>query len=273
MYLLPALITFIILSFIVLYGFAKAQPEIRELELEEEQREQLSFIHQSPNFEQLSKGWHEQLLHFVPFYAALNDENQTRFREKMLSFLHRINFIPIDFTLVDNDYLFVASSAVMPIFHLDNWMYPSLRNVVLHNRALGTFEDHEGNELYTAGLVNFNTAPDTVHLSRPVLWNDFHCDTASNVALHEFMHVIDSQDKQMDGVPGLLIDKKYIEPWIKLMLTEMKGVLDEKSNIDSYAGESRAEFLATVCEYYFKQPAEFRIQHPDMCDMMDKVFK
>jgi MtfA peptidase len=216
---------------------------------------------------------HETLKRYIPVYQSLSGSHQQLFRNKMKQFIERVQLFPIDFELVDRDYLFVSASAVLPVFTLDDWLYPNLNIVVLHQHTMDSYQDKEGNHWSTAGMFDYSRAPDTLHIARNVLWYDFINDTPANVALHEFMHCIDSNDRSIDGIPLLLLDKQYITPWVELMVVEIKNIVDKKSSINPYAAESNAEFLATVSEFYFKQPYQFQQQHPNLFAMMQKIFK
>src|SRR5690606_16507393 len=85
-----------------------------------------------------------------------------------------------------------------------------------------------------------------------------------NVAIHEFVHILDKQDGEIDGVPGTLNDKEYAKPWLQLMHREMGKIRTGKSDIDTYAGTSEEEFLAVASEYFFERPKLFQTKHPQL---------
>ncbi len=223
------------------------------------------------DFNQFKEDWHRLLNQYVPFYQALSHANQLTFQDKMLQFLKRVEIFPLDFEITDKDYLFVASSAVLPVFLKDDWLYPSLKMVILHQYPLGVFEDRHGNELQTAGMFDFKRSPDKIHIVREILWKDFLHDTPCNVALHEFVHCIDYADQRIDGIPAILMEKRYVEPWMNQMLLEMKNLFHPQSKINWYAGENKPEFLATVFEYYFKQPYHFQQHHPELFKILQRI--
>lgn len=217
--------------------------------------------------------WHILLLHYVRFYAKLNEPEQAAFRNKIMKFLTQVKVCGVGFMPAHQDYLWVAASGVIPIFYLKNWMYPNLTRVVLHQQAFGAFEDKQGVTLYVAGLVDFKHMPQTIHLARNVLWHDVMHDTPSQVAIHEFIHWIDYQDQSIDGIPYLLLSAQSIQAWAHHMKHEIQAIHLGTSQINPYGASKPAEFLATVSEMYFKQPDTLQQYHPALYKMLHKMYK
>lgn len=232
-------------------------------------------IHSFPqhSFDTFSDEWRTLMTNHCSYYKALKPESRAIFEAKVCHFLSIVKIVPIDFEAHPNDYLFVAAGAVLPTLHLSYYAYPHLKYVVLHPQTFGMFEDDNGDTLHTAGYIAPKRFPDRLHLARNVVWHDFLGDTDSNVAIHEFIHLLDFGDRKMDGIPEGLMDKKHIEPWIKLMIEEMESIKNGYSSINNYAGENAPEFLSTVVEYYFKKHDVFRQKHPRVCEVLDAIFK
>lgn len=142
-------------------------------------------INRYPNLNEFPNEWYYYLEKYFPFYNKLNANDKELFRTKMVKFVNYIDFFPIDFQMLDRDYVYIAGSAVMPILYNDDWFYPNLRRIIIHNKThLGIFKADDGSQQYTVGFYDIGTDPYSIHLSRNQIWYDFIYDTASNVALH-----------------------------------------------------------------------------------------
>jgi len=93
-----------------------------------------------------------------------------------------------------------------------------------------------------------------------------------NTGLHEFVHLIDKMDGTMDGVPELLLPRKYIAQWQQLMEQTMYEIRRGQSDIDAYAATGASECFAVLSEYFFEQPNLFRQIHPQLNEMMERIF-
>ncbi|MBP6455217.1 MAG: zinc-dependent peptidase [Chitinophagaceae bacterium] len=217
--------------------------------------------------------WREILIQYFSFYNKLNNTQKELFEKKIIHFLSGTTIKAIDFQMTDKDYIFIASSAVIPVFHLEDWLYPHLNEVLLHQDSIEHLTQTHKNDMELVGLVNVKLYPQIMHISRKQLWIDIKYNTDANVALHEFIHLIDYDDSRMDGIPLLLFDKKHIVPWVKQMMLEMKWIYENKSSLNTYAGESPPEFLATICEHYFQQPEDLKLKSPTVFYILEDVFK
>jgi MtfA peptidase len=94
-----------------------------------------------------------------------------------------------------------------------------------------------------------------------------------NTAIHEFVHLIDKMDGTLDGVPELLLERKYLAQWQQLLQTTMDQIRSGQSDIDAYAATSPVECFAVVSEYYFEQAEIFYNQHPEWNNILEKVFR
>jgi len=93
-----------------------------------------------------------------------------------------------------------------------------------------------------------------------------------NTAIHEFVHLLDKSDGEIDGLPESLLDKKYIKPWLLLIQGKIREILDNESDIDPYATTNQAEFFAVVSEYFFERPDLLKEKHPQLYRLLTKIF-
>lgn len=109
-------------------------------------------------------------------------------------------------------------------------------------------------------------------LSLEALRYGFSESAASNTAIHEFVHLIDKADGEVDGVPEYLIPQKLIQPWISEMHATIEKIRNDDSDIRDYAGVNEAEFLAVVSEYFFQKPELLQEDHPELFKLLNKIY-
>ena len=211
----------------------------------------------------------------ILFYQRLNEVDQKRFLKEVNSFLQRINITAINTDITDIDKIQVAVSAVIPMFAFEGWEYPHLEEVLLYNDHFNMGFETEGNDdRNIMGLVGTGMYKNKMLLSKPALQEGFNNNTdKSNTAIHEFVHLIDGADGDTDGIPEILIDKKYVLPWMNLIHSEMEKMKDNDSDINPYGYTNKSEFFAVAAEYFFERPELFEDTHPELYKMMQQIFK
>ena len=86
------------------------------------------------------------------------------------------------------------------------------------------------------------------------------------------MHLIDKSDGEIDGVPKVLMDRKYALPWINQMSKEIDRIYEGRSDINPYGGTNRAEFFSVASEYFFERPRLLEEKHPELYALMERIF-
>lgn len=211
----------------------------------------------------------------VPFYGKLDEAGKKRFEEKLVRFLRRVRVTGVQVTVTDEDKVLVAASAVIPIFHFDDWEYNNLNEVLLYPGNFDESFETEGDDKPILGMVGWGHMNGVMILSQHELRQDFlNKSGKDNTAIHEFVHLVDKRDGAIDGVPEVLMkDHHYAVPWLKLMHTEIQKIKAGKSDIDPYGATNEAEFFAVAAEYFFERPELFRNKHPELYEMMKTVFE
>ena len=211
----------------------------------------------------------------ILFYQRLDADEKKRFLKEVNDFLQKINITAINTDIADIDKVHVAVSAVIPMFSFEGWQYPNLEEVLLYNDHFNMGFETDGNEdRNIMGLVGTGVYKNKMLLSKPALQEGFNnTSDKSNTAIHEFVHLIDSADGDTDGVPELLMDKKYVLPWMNLIHTEMEKMKDNHSDINPYGYTNKSEFFAVTAEYFFERPALFEEKHAELYKMMQQIFK
>jgi len=211
----------------------------------------------------------------INFYRRLNAEEKQRFREEADQFLQTVAITPVNTTVTNADRILIAAGAVIPMFAFKGWTYPNLKEVLVYNDTFNMdFQTESSESRNILGLVGTGVYKDKMMISRNALQNGFSNDAdLSNTAIHEFVHLIDGADGAVDGVPEILLDKQYVEPWISLVREEMGKMLQEDSDINPYGYTNPTEFFAVISEYFFEKPEQFAEKHPELFEMMERIFR
>lgn len=215
-----------------------------------------------------------ELEEHVVFYQRLNTAGKASFRKRAQHFLDTTRITPVkDITITELDKLYVASSAIIPIFHFPDWAYNNLDEVLIYP---GTFtqdfseEDEKRNVL---GMVGDGAMHRMMILSLPSLRAGFERDGAGNTGIHEFVHLLDKADGATDGIPDYMIPKDMVEPWIRQMHRTIREIRENDSDINPYAGTNDAEFFAVISEYFFQKPEFLQEHHPELYRILEETYR
>lgn len=212
----------------------------------------------------------------VAYYARLDAEEQQRFQQEVAAFIQDIRITGVQVAVTDEDRVLLAASAIIPIFAFPGWKYPNLREVLVYPDLFDhQFSLEEGNaDRNIQGMVGSGALHKMMVISRSALRDGFSNKTdKENTAIHEFVHLIDKTDGDIDGIPELLLDKKYVHPWLQLMLEEIEAIKENESDINPYGATNKAEFFAVAAEYFFERPLLFKQKNPELYDLMERIFR
>jgi Mlc titration factor MtfA (ptsG expression regulator) len=220
------------------------------------------------NFKQL-------LAQHVSYYNKLDEKNKRRFEEKVKEFLGYISIEGVNTDVTFFDKLLVASSAVIPIFGFDKWKYYNLKMVLLYP---ATFNRSEflvpGYEKNTLGMIGNGPLQRIMILSKPALHYGFQATSSKeNTGIHEFVHLLDKEDGDVDGLPEALLHRKYNTQWLELINQNIETIISGHSDINYYGAFNNAEFFAVTSEYFFSSPELFQQNHPELFDLMCNIFQ
>lgn len=224
-------------------------------------------------------GWRQILAERVAFYLALTDDEKRRFEKQVQLFLAQTRITGIKTSLDDATRLLVAAAAIIPIFGFrGGWEYDNLGEVLVFPDAWQLPRDEskeiaplEGTLL---GSVQNFQSDHYMRLSKAALEQGFRdAKDKQNVGIHEFAHLLDEADGQIDGVPLLLMPRELVPEWQRLMHQEIEQIRAGKSSIGDYAGTSTAEFFAVVLEYFFEKPEQLEQHHPELYQLLTRTFR
>ena len=219
------------------------------------------------------KKWRIILTQKVNFYNSLSPKEQPLFEYKIQEFLLNHAITGIDVEVNVEDKLLVASSAIIPIFKFSDWRYDNLFEVLLYPAMFNEDFETKGRDRRILGMVGTGYMEGKMILSKPALHLGF--DNASdkkNTAIHEFVHLIDKADGEIDGIPHALLERPYVLPWLDMMNKKMDEIYEEESDINPYGGTHRVEFFAVVSEYFFERPRLLAKKHPELFEHLEKIF-
>jgi Mlc titration factor MtfA (ptsG expression regulator) len=225
------------------------------------------------NNEPLPDNFRNLLSEHVSFYNKLDESDKLVFETRIKDFLSYVRIHGVNTEIEDLDKILVASSAVIPAFNF-NWHYYNLTDVLIYS---GTFSSDEfsvtAKEKNTLGMVGTGPMQRIMILSKHALREGFSNELSEkNTGIHEFVHLLDKADGDTDGIPEALLSRQYAIPWIKYMSEEIEKIKKGSSDINIYGATNNAEFFAVASEYFFGAPGKFRKEHPELFDMMEKIF-
>lgn len=218
--------------------------------------------------------WRPILESKVPFYTTLNASDKAHFEYKIHEFILNISFTGVKIEIEDEDRLLIASSAIIPIFNFKDWRYNNLDEVILYPNAFNKNFDLEGPNRRILGMVGSGFMEGKMILSREALHHGFQNETDKhNTAIHEFIHLVDKADGEIDGIPSVLLEKQYVLPWMQMVMSKIDEMkLKEHKDINPYGATNQAEFLAVVGTYFFERPKLLRRKHPELYKLLCEIF-
>lgn len=218
--------------------------------------------------------WRVILLNKVPFYNALTNEEKDLFEFKIQEFLLNCRITGIKTSVEQSDKLLVAASAIIPIFHFKDWKYSNIDEVLIYPSMFNEKFETQGPDRQILGMVGSGYMEGKMILSKPALRHGFKNESdKKNTAIHEFVHLIDKSDGTIDGIPKLLLEKQYTIPWIDLINKKIEEIYDNNSDINPYGGTNKEEFFSVASEYFFERPKLLAQNHPELYDLLEKIFK
>jgi MtfA peptidase len=222
----------------------------------------------------LPENYRELLTDYVKFYRQLGEEDKERFEKRVEQFLSAVKITGVNAVAEDLDKLLIASGAIIPVFAITDWQYINLHEVLLYPGAFNEDFDQDGSDRHYGGMVGSGAMQHVMIITKWQLRQGFiNEQTARNTAIHEFVHLIDKMDGSMDGVPEIILERKYKERWKNLMDTTIDQMKTNGSDIDMYGATSPVEFFAVISEYFFEQPGLLKPNHPDIYEMLEWIYK
>ena len=210
----------------------------------------------------------------VAYFQALEESQKCRFRKMVLVFLDETRITGIKTVVDDQTRVLVAASAIIPIFQFPNWEYRSLGEVLIYPANFDDSYKTDGNaERNILGMVGTGHLKGVMVLSKPALIAGFNISNdRNNVGIHEFAHLVDQADGELDGIP-LGAPSNLVAEWIRWVGKELTTDSTTRTHIKPYAYTNEAEYFAVLVEYFFEAPATLQRKNPELYSMLERMFR
>jgi Mlc titration factor MtfA (ptsG expression regulator) len=232
-----------------------------------------AFKPKRPEVFPLPENYKQLLNDYVKFYWGLAEEDKKKFEDRFQRFLSAVRIIGANAEIEDLDRVLIGAGAIIPVFFIPDWEYVNLREVLVYPGNFNQDFDQHGAERPISGMVGTGAMQNVMIISKWELRQGFiDANNKRNTAIHEFVHLVDKMDGTTDGVPEILLERKYIPRWQNLVHSEMERIKRGESDIDFYGATNPVEFFAVISEYFFEQPGLFKENHPELNEMMERIF-
>jgi len=214
------------------------------------------------------------LLDTVSFYRSLSPDEKTLFETRCLSFVQDTEFIGHDLEVSDEDRLLVACGSVILAWGFSQWHYVKVETVILVSRSFNQNSEFNQADSNITGLVGTHHLRGKMILCQPALHQGFSNDKDKrNVAIHEFAHLIDMADGEIDGLPRQISEHSFSIPWLGLVKKKIQDINQNESDIRDYGATNNAEFFSVSSEYFFEQPKLLKRKHPELYKNLESFYK
>lgn len=222
----------------------------------------------------LPENYRELLNDYVKFYKQLDEKGKETFEKRIQHFLSAVQITGVNAIVEDIDRLLIAAGAIIPVYALPDWQYINLHEVLLYPGTFNEDFDQGGSDRHISGMVGTGAMQHVMIITKWQLRQGFiNNNDAHNTAIHEFVHLIDKMDGTMDGIPEIILERKYIDRWKNIMDSTIWQMKNHGSDIDMYGATNHAEFFAVVSEYFFERPDLLKANHPDLHEMLGRIYK
>lgn len=225
--------------------------------------------------------WRRTLKRFA--FLPQAGEREARLRRLTSLFLDRKEFSGAHgLTVTDDMAVAIAAQACLPVLELGLDRYDGFVGIVVHPglaRARRRHEDesgiwHEYDEVLSGEALE----------GGPIMlsWRDVRGAGASanrgyNVVIHEFAHVLDMADGEVDGVP-LLPRELPRARWIRTIEDEYARLAKAveagvETALDPYGAQAPEELFAVASEAFFVSPDLLRAEHPGLYELLRDFYR
>ncbi len=222
-----------------------------------------------PIYRQIPIQWKSILRHRVQFYNRLDADRKKDFEDRIQYFLTSVRFVGIKTQVTDIDRILVAAGAVITLFGFKKWHFSNLQEILIHPADFII----PGTDKEVRGLVGYGAMEGRMMLSRKALIEGFYDSSdGKNVAIHEFIHIMDKEDGKVDGVLSDIMNEIDISPWMHLIHQKMSEIEEGRSGIRKYGAANEIEFLSVASELFFENPDKMEKEHPVLFEALDAIF-
>ncbi len=210
----------------------------------------------------------------IAYFQRLSEPDKKDFIERCEDFLQSINITPVHTELNERDRVYIAAGAIIPIFGFKNWRYHFINEILVYPSSFSEGFKQAGEKRNILGMVGDGAMHRSMILSLQSIRSSFqNRSDAHNTIIHEFVHLVDKEDGDIDGIPDALLPHKLSLPWLRLMQEETERIKKGKSGLNDYAATNPAEFFAVASEYFFEQPGKMQDKFPELYSNLEQIFR
>lgn len=220
-----------------------------------------------------------------PFLSRRSADDLQELRRLVSLFLARKEFHGAQGLVVTDEMaVAIAAQACLPILHLGIEAYDDFVGIVVHPDEMAVrrevMDDDGVVHEYDDALLGETTAkggPVTIAWDHALNAGET-AEMAMNVVIHEFAHVLDRADGEIDGVPRLP-NLAARDAWIACIDAEYEKFAawidagDDDTALDPYGAEAVDEFFAVAVEAFFVAPDRMREDHPQLYTLFAGYFR
>ncbi len=222
----------------------------------------------------MPENYKELLEDYVQFYRQLDEADKRLFEKRVEKFLIDVKITGVNAEIEEVDRILIAAGAIIPVFIFSDWEYINLQEILLYPGSFNEEFDQAGTDRYIAGMVGTGAMQHKMILTKWQLRQGFiNNNDTHNTAIHEFVHLVDKMDGTMDGVPEIILERKYVQQWKNIMDSTIWQMKTYGSDINMYGATSHIEFFAVISEYFFKQPELLKTNHTEVYDMLQRIYR
>lgn len=219
-----------------------------------------------------------------PFLAQRADEDVQALRRMTSLFLDQKTFHGVGgFEVTDGIAVAVAAQACLPVLQLGLDSYRGFVSIVMHAdevvaRRIVTDEDGVVHE-YDEPLVG-EASIDTGQVM--LAWADVRdaqelAEWGYNVVIHEFAHVLDALNGEIDGIPGPM-PLAAQQQWADVLDAAYDAFCDDVDRgidtlLDPYAAQGPDEFFAVASEAFFVAPQAMKKEQPAIYRLLSNYYR
>ncbi len=212
----------------------------------------------------------------VPLFHRLNEVDQVELMWRIQVFVREKQFEGCGgLEMSDELRVTIAGHGCLLLLHRDVDFYPLLYSVLVYPSAFLVPVNQQSDEI--GGVVHEGSdllCGEAWPTGAIVLAWDEVCRASSddhdgtNVAIHEFAHLLDMEGGAADGTPILGNSDDYSR-WAEVLSAEYRHLRranrrGRRTVLDQYGTEDPAEFFAVVTETFFENPIEMKLRHPSL---------
>ncbi len=210
----------------------------------------------------------------VSFYRDLDQEHQRTFEQRCMAFIGATEFVGHELEVSQEDKLLVACGSVILAWGFTRWHYVKVDTVYLVPRSFNDNSEFGRPDSNITGLVGTHHLSGKMILCQPALHQGFGNENDKrNVAIHEFAHLIDMADGDIDGLPKQLSDQAFALPWLELVKQKISQIDRGNSDIRDYGATNNAEFFSVATEYFFERPKLLKRRHPQLYKALESFYQ